>query len=82
MESYLLGRTALKSESPSSADPASEAFRPLMSPIEPQNAALQDTKSGSHSEPHVELVKGKDGIDRIIVTCSCGKRTEIQCTYE
>jgi len=31
--------------------------------------------------PQVELVKQGDKIVRIIVTCTCGERTEIDCLY-
>lgn len=31
--------------------------------------------------PQVELVKQGDKIMRIIVTCNCGERTEIECLY-
>jgi hypothetical protein len=31
--------------------------------------------------PHVEVVKQGDKVMRIVVTCSCGERTEIECLY-
>ena len=31
--------------------------------------------------PNVEVVKQGDKIVRIIVTCTCGERTEIDCLY-
>jgi hypothetical protein len=31
--------------------------------------------------PHVEAVKEGDKIVRLVVTCSCGERIEIDCLY-
>ena len=31
--------------------------------------------------PQVEVVKQGDKIVRIVVTCTCGERTEIECLY-
>jgi hypothetical protein len=33
------------------------------------------------SGPHVEAVKEGDKIVRLIVTCSCGEKIEIDCLY-
>ena len=30
-------------------------------------------------EPQVELMRQSDGANKIIVTCTCGKRVEITC---
>ncbi|MBL9215127.1 MAG: hypothetical protein JNG83_06595 [Opitutaceae bacterium] len=31
--------------------------------------------------PHVEVIKEGDKVVRLIVTCGCGERTEIDCLY-
>ena len=31
--------------------------------------------------PHIDIVKQGDKIMRIVVTCTCGERTEIECLY-
>jgi len=31
--------------------------------------------------PQVEVVKQGDKIMRIVITCTCGERTEIECLY-
>ena len=31
--------------------------------------------------PHIDIVKQGDKIIRLVVTCSCGERTEIECLY-
>jgi hypothetical protein len=31
--------------------------------------------------PHVEVVKQGDKVMRIVVTCSCGEKIEVECLY-
>ncbi len=38
-------------------------------------------KSGGEAAPQVECVRQGDKITRLIVTCSCGERIEIECLY-
>lgn len=33
------------------------------------------------TEPQVEVVKEGDKVVRLIVTCTCGERVEIECLY-
>jgi hypothetical protein len=33
------------------------------------------------SSPSVDVVKEGDKVVRLIVTCSCGEKTEIECLY-
>ncbi len=35
----------------------------------------------SGPSPQVDIVKQGDKIVRLIITCSCGERTEIECLY-
>jgi hypothetical protein len=35
----------------------------------------------AHGGPNVETVKQGDKIVRLIVTCSCGERIEVECLY-
>ena len=42
---------------------------------------LPETPEIAGLSPQVELVKQGDKIVRIIVTCTCGERTEIDCLY-
>ena len=37
--------------------------------------------SSSHGTPTIECVKQGDKVMRLIVTCSCGERIEIECLY-
>lgn len=42
---------------------------------------LAESPAIAGMSPQVELVKQGDKIVRIIVTCTCGERTEIDCLY-
>ncbi|MEO6994257.1 MAG: hypothetical protein ABI273_11555 [Lacunisphaera sp.] len=73
MKSFLQGKRALD-------------IAPLKAPQTGAVPAIDGTKSGDTPEvsgmsPQVELVKQGDKIVRIIVTCTCGERTEIDCLY-
>ena len=35
----------------------------------------------AHTGPNVEVVKQGDKIVRLVVTCSCGERIEVECLY-
>ena len=34
-----------------------------------------------HHGPHVEVIKEGDKVVRLIITCACGERTEVDCIY-
>jgi len=55
---------------------ASTASAPAQKP-EPGPAAEGQVEAG----PQVELVQNKGRVERIIVTCTCCKRIELQCQY-
>jgi hypothetical protein len=46
-------------------------------PPPPTGGLVRPAQSG----PNVEVVKEGDKVVRIIVTCACGERTEIDCLY-
>jgi len=35
----------------------------------------------AHSAPNIEVVKEGDKVVRLVVTCSCGERMEVECLY-
>ena len=37
--------------------------------------------SSGAAEPHVEIVREGDKVVRLIVTCGCGERVEVECLY-
>lgn len=43
-------------------------------------AAPGPSSDGGH-QPTVEVIKEGDKVVRLIVVCSCGERTEIECLY-
>lgn len=45
-------------------------------PVSPDGAG-----HAAHGGPQVETVKQGDKIVRLIVTCTCGERIEIECLY-
>jgi len=78
MKSFLQGKKALPIE----------ALRPPTGFGHPAAAALVPPRSGaaagSHSHggtPSVEVVKEGDKVVRLVVTCACGERVEIDCLY-
>jgi len=72
------------------AQTTTPALQPLSSPVVKDGGA----RIGSHnhlstgvlgkdseSAPTIECVKQGDKVVRLIVTCSCGERIEIDCLY-
>ncbi len=45
------------------------------------NQAHHDSHTSSAAGAHVELVKEGDKVVRLIVTCTCGERIEVECLY-
>ena len=78
MKSFLQGKKAL----------AVESLRPPLSVL---NAPTQKCEShrtdpagpagAMAASAHVEVVKEGDKVVRLIVTCVCGERVEIECLY-
>ena len=68
MKHYLHGRIQVPEETLST--PALPADRLRVAPFE-SNAA----------SPNIEVVKQGDKVMRLIVTCACGERIEIECLY-
>lgn len=74
MKPFLSGRPQISSNAPLKSIAG-------LSPAE----AVSRAKSAKHDHggavPSVETVKQGDKIVRLIVTCSCGERIEIDCVY-
>lgn len=68
MKPFLLGKKAASS-APLRAQTPSHAFH--------GQGLVKPAPSG----PHVEAVKEGDKVVRLLVTCSCGERIEIDCLY-
>lgn len=54
---------------------------PGAEPVRPQRSAEAEASTEHHGEPTVEVVSNNGRVEKIIVTCSCCKRIEIQCSY-
>ena len=73
MKSFLQGKRALDIaplRAPHATAALAEAVRCGSGPTTPAGVA-----------PLIDIVKQGDKIVRIVVTCTCGERTEIECLY-
>jgi hypothetical protein len=84
MEPFLSGRSAPTGKCPPAGLQPIKEFRPMFPSSESvsREKAAADAHSESSAQPIVELVSGENGIQRIIVTCGCGKRIELDCRYD
>ncbi len=60
------------------------SLRPLSGPPGTSIGATAPAQPvpGDEAGAHVEVVKEGDKIVRIIVTCACGERVEVDCLYQ
>ena len=60
------------------------SLRPLSGPLGTASGAVAPAQPGpaESAGAHVEVVKEGDKIVRIIVTCACGERVEVDCLYQ
>lgn len=68
MKHFLHGRVQI---------PEAPLCPPLPAPDSLKVAPFDSTPAG----PQIETVKQGDKVVRLIVTCSCGERIEIECLY-
>jgi hypothetical protein len=68
MKHYLHGRVQISEEALSAPPPPADGLR--VAPF--TNAA---------NSPNIEVVKQGEKVTRLIVTCACGERIEIECLY-
>lgn len=84
MQSFLSSRPVLKSDKAPTTGEPEPGFQPLYTPgrkeslDKPEAAGIA---AGPLSEPRIEVVNGDGRINRIIVTCTCCKRIELDCEY-
>jgi hypothetical protein len=45
------------------------------------NALAMVAKTSAGAAPNVQLIKEGDKVVRLVVSCSCGERVEIECIY-
>lgn len=81
MNHFLEGRAALKSENPSGPClQAGNEFQPLVPQLSVNGSNPQPAEAHPDA-PQIELVRRDGKIQRIIVTCTCCKRIELDCEY-
>ena len=68
MKPFLTGRRALESA-------------PLRAPHVHKSTAPAGTVRPANEGPSVEVVKEGDKVVRILVTCACGEKVEVDCLY-
>jgi hypothetical protein len=73
MKPFLLGKAHLGL--PGLHLPGANATRSALTGLAPKGGAC------TAAEPSVETVKEGDKVVRLIITCGCGERIEIECIY-
>lgn len=71
MKSFLHGRQVQKGE----------PLRPFVSNASPGLGKAKCNGQDGEEGPSVECVKEGGKVVRLIVTCSCGERIEVECLY-
>ena len=77
MKSFLQGKKSLKTVP---LRPPAIACA-VGAPIRPHGHAPVSVVTPGASSAHVEVVKEGDKVVRLVVTCVCGERVEIECLY-
>lgn len=78
MQNFLEGRSVLRAR-PLAANEA-DGFTPFSRAVLPE-APTPGEEEHEHDAPQIDLVEENGRIEKIIVTCSCGRRTELECSY-
>jgi hypothetical protein len=73
MNAYLPGR---KPSGVQALTPSSLAIRQGFPPL-----GAAQTPDGPHVGTQIEAIKEGDKVVRLLVTCTCGERIEIECLY-
>lgn len=55
------------------------ALHPPVKALAPITGVAHPAASGA---PNVEVIKEGEKVVRLVVTCACGERTEIECLYK
>ncbi len=76
MKPFLLGRKTLDS-SPLRTLNTSQSHNHSS----PKAGHVHTADSGNHDDPQIEVVKQGDKVTRLIITCTCGERIEVDCLY-
>jgi hypothetical protein len=77
MKPFLHGKKSLATESLRPPPQFAAAIGPGCK--SPNHSA--SAQAGGEESAHVEVVKEGDKVVRLIVTCRCGERIEVECLY-
>ncbi len=78
MNSFLQGRKSIAVPSLRGISPAGLPSVPTASTTPRPPAGSGECATGT---PTVEVIKEGDKVVRLVVVCTCGERTEIECLY-
>jgi len=87
MQNYLDGQGVLNVEnSAANPLPLSNDFQPLFFSAKKNGSTdggtfSQGSAGGGHDSPQIELISLEGKIQRIVITCTCCKRIELECQY-
>jgi len=89
MENFLQNRPSLATATSYTLEPPVQpGFQPFLRPrssdeIEKASnvAAPPAPSNRPANEPELELIEGEGCIKRIVITCTCCKRIELECEY-
>lgn len=84
MEDFLTGREVVSRPNTEAKGAASTATLPPLDhvePVEPPHPAPQSKEETGEHGTRVETVVEHGRVTRLIVTCTCGNVTEIECKY-
>ncbi|MGB8170713.1 MAG: hypothetical protein WCF18_24630 [Chthoniobacteraceae bacterium] len=57
------------------------AFKPLFTEKALSDTPKESANEHAHQAPEIELVQADGQVQQIIVTCRCGERTVLECSY-
>lgn len=77
MKPFLQGRKVL--ETPALPKPVAKVSPVTLPAV--SNPSVHHSHQGGGHGPAVEVIKEGDKVVRLIVICSCGEKTEIECLY-
>jgi hypothetical protein len=89
MESFLQNRPSLATASRYVRPAIEPGFQPFLRPASPGQQEVSSLPSHQantaltveEAEPQIQLMDRDGSVERIIITCVCCKRIELQCEY-
>ena len=72
MKSFMFGKKEL---------PIPALSRPQAGPVRPLATSVRPPPADDGHSANIEVVKQGDKVVRLIVTCGCGERMEVECIY-